>query len=422
MGTNLDKATVFAWLREQLAGPHLKVGANILYDLDFLHYEGVKVGGRFYDVLLADPLIYEYHTSYSLEAVASRRLAGAGKETSLLYQWCADAYGGKPNGAQRANIWRAPTSLVGPYAEGDAWLPPAIMKEQIPILRSMDQLEIAKLEMGLIPLLLRLRVQGVRIDLKRCEEIDAMLTGKIDAMYKTLDIQSVYAAADLVKLCDREGITYPKTDLGNPSFVKAWLLAHPHPALKQAAELRKLAKLRDTFIRGHLLGSHVNGRVHCEFHPLRSDSEGSGSFGAVSGRFSSSNPNLQQIPARDKYWAPILRSAFLPEEGELWNKDDLSQIEYRLGVHFGKGRGIEEVRRAYITDPKTDFYNLASALTGLDRQDAKSLSLGTLYGMGLDKFAEMIGKPLDEARIIFNTFNRKLPFMRDTYDYYGALC
>lgn len=412
MGGNLDKQQVFAWLKDQLKGPQLKVGANIMYDLDYLTYEGVKVGGRFFDVQYADPLIYEYEYSYSLEAIAHRRLYGQGKETSLLYKWCAEAYGGKENDSQRANIWRSPVELVGPYAEGDASLPLAIMHAQIPLLRERDQIEIARMEFALIPLLLRMRQHGIAIDLARCQQIDDELSAGIDLLQGELKV-NVNSGAEIASLCDREGIPYPRTEAGNPSFVKEWLKSHPHPLMQKITELRTLYKMRDTFIRGHLLGSHVNGRIHCELHPLRSDE-----YGTVSGRFSAANPNLQQIPARHKKWGPLIRSAFIPDNDDVWMKNDLSQIEFRLGLHFGKGP-VEHIREMYRKDHKISFYKIAAEMTGLEYNPAKSLSLGSLYGMGLDKFAETTGRTIEEAKPIFFEFHRRLPFMKATYNHYA---
>lgn len=415
MGQNLERSKVLAWAREQLGRAHQpKVGANLLYDLDFLSAEGVDVKGELFDVQYADPLIYEYETSYSLEAIAERRL-GEGKETSLLYQWCADAYGGKPDSSQRANIWRAPTELVGPYAEQDARLPLRILREQWKLLQEKDLVQVFRMECRLIPLLLRLRQRGVMLDLDRVREVDDELSAKLEVETKELGI-NIYSPEDLARMCDKEGIEYPRTEKkGQPSFTKDWMKDHPHPAMRRVVEIRKLYKLRDTFIRSALLNNQIQGNVHCEFHPLRSDD-----YGTVSGRFSSSHPNLQQIPARDKYWGPRVRSCFIAN-GRVWMKNDLSQIEYRLGVHFGVGEGIEQVRERYRNDRLTDFYTLAAQLTGLERQEAKSLSLGTLYGMGLRKFAEMIGKSLEEATVIFNQFNAGLPFMRATYNHFGEV-
>lgn len=408
MGENLDRDAVLAYLRRELCRPKQpKIGANILYDLEFLYAAGVPVEGPFFDVLYADPLIYEYHTKYSLDAVAARRI-GQKKEGSLLYQWCADAYGGPATDEQRANIWRAPPTLVGPYAEADARLPLQILAAQMQLIRPMGVAEIFHMECRLIPLLLELRQRGVRLDLKRCKEVDDELTTRIDEMQSAVQID-VYAGEQIKRLCDAEGIDYPKTELGNPSFTKAWLTKHSHPKLAMVSELRKLYKMRDTFVRGALLERHLNGRVHCSFHPLRTDE-----YGTVSGRFSSSNPNLQQIPVRDDYWGPRIRSCFIPDEGRAWAKNDMSQIEFRLGVHYGVGPRVEEVRQQYRNDPLTDFYMLASNMTRLERQSAKSLSLGSLYGMGKPKFIRMVGT--DDAGEKYDQFHEELPFMKATYD------
>lgn len=420
MGKNLDKAKVFAWLGEQLGRPQQqKVGANVLYDLDFLACEGVTVRGMTYDVLYADPILNEYETSYSLDAVATRRL-GEHKDTPALYEWCAAAYGGKVDSKQRANIWRAPVELVGPYAEQDARLPVRILRAQWPMLRERGLLDIFRMECELIPLLLRLRQQGVLLDLNRVSEIDKELTHSIELIKQDVGI-NVYAAAELQALCDKEGIEYPRTAPtdahpdGQPSFVKKWLAEHTHPTLRRISELRGLYKLRDTFVRGALMNKHINGTVHCEFHPLRSDD-----YGTVGGRYSSSNPNLQQIPTRTEL-GRLLRECFIPHNPDLvWMKNDMSQIEFRLGVHYGVGDGIEDVRNAYRTDHKTSFYKLAASLTALDYDTSKAISLGTLYGMREKKFAAVSGKTLKEAFALFAQFNAMLPFMRATYEYYQA--
>jgi DNA polymerase I-like protein with 3'-5' exonuclease and polymerase domains len=414
IGKNLDSAPVFAWLRRELARPaQPKVGANVLYDLDFLAVVGVEVRGPLYDVQYADPLLDEYAASYSLESIAERRI-GEHKETSALYQWCASAYGGNATPEQRRNIWRAPAELVGPYAEQDALLPVRILRAQWKLLQEKGLLDIFRMECKLIPLLLRLRQQGVKLDLARVQRVDDELNASIDTLRAEVGV-NVFAAAELEALCDKEGIAYPRTAQGNPSFVRKWLLAHPHPTLRKVSQLRQFYKLRDTFIRGALLGTHIGGAIHCEFNPLRSDE-----YGTVSGRYSSSHPNLQQIPKRDKYWGPRLRACFIPHDADLvWMRNDLSQIEFRLGVHYGTGEGIEAVRDAYRNDSRTDFYSLAATLTGLDRDASKAISLGTLYGMGERKFAALTERPLEEAFQLFAQFNDRLPFMRHTYDTYG---
>lgn len=419
MGENLDREPVMRYLRDQLGRPEQpKVGANLLYDIDFLDAAGVAVRGSLYDVLYADPLIYEYEYSYSLNSVAKRRI-GLEKETSLLYQWCADAYGGDPDEKQRANIWRSPASLVGPYAEQDAVLPLKILRAQMVDIRAMGLVDIFRMECDLIPLLLRMRKGGVRVDLAKVNALDCELTTKIELLEKQINLNPD-SSDEIRRMCDLEGIEYPYTaptsrfPNGQPSFTKEWIADNPHPKLVAISELRKLRKLRDTFVRGAILGSHINGRIHCEFHPLRSDD-----YGTVSGRYSSSHPNLQQIPIRDEYWGPRIRACFIPDEDHDWLKNDLSQIEFRLGTHYGIGASAERAREQYRNDPKTDFYNLASSMTGLARPESKSLSLGSLYGMGKPKFCRKIKRSLEEGGAIFDQFHDNMPFIRDTYKAFG---
>lgn len=410
LGENLDRVPVFAWLKDQLGRKKQpKVGANLLYDLDFLAEEGIEVRGPLYDVQYADPLLDEYRRSYSLNAIA-QRLLGAEKETSLLYQWCADAYGGEPDDKQRANIWRAPSELVGPYAEQDARLPIQILRKQWKLLQEKDLIPILDLECRLIPLLLQIRRRGVPVDLQRRQEVDDELCASIEKLQGEVGL-NIYVPSEIKALCDAEGIEYPLTELGAPSFTKPWLSAHPHPKLRAVSKLRGFYKLRDTFVRGAMLSSQLNGRIHCEFHPLRSDD-----YGTVGGRYSSAHPNMQQIPSRDKYWGPRLRSCFVPSEGRVWMKCDLSQIEYRLGVHYGVGDGIDDIRNTYRNDINTNFYKVAAALTGLDYMDSKQLSLGSMYGMGFDKFASMmIDKSREESRDLFTTYHAQIPFIKATY-------
>jgi DNA polymerase I-like protein with 3'-5' exonuclease and polymerase domains len=411
MGQNLDRAKVYAWLKDQLARDEQpKVGANLLYDLDFLAADGIEVKGPLLDVQYADPLLDEYCRSYSLDAIAKRRL-GESKETSLVYQWCADAYGGAANGAQRSNLWRTPSELVGPYAEQDARLPVRIIRKQWDLLRDKGLLHIFRMECGLIRLLLRMRQQGVRLDMPRVMLLDAELDAAAITMQADLGI-NVHASEEIARLCEQHRIDFPRTEKGAPSFVKKWLLDHPHPLMHKVSELRTLYKMRDTFVRGAFLSNHIRGCLHCELNPLRSDD-----YGTVSGRFSCSHPNLQQVPKRDDVWGPRMRSCFIAHDDEhAFGSIDLSQIEFRLAAHYGIGSNAEEVRERYRLDPKMDFYQIVVELTGLDRSPSKNISLGTLYGMREKKFAMMTGRSLREAKELFAQFNDRLPFMRETYD------
>jgi DNA polymerase I-like protein with 3'-5' exonuclease and polymerase domains len=142
-----------------------------------------------------------------------------------------------------------------------------------------------------------------------------------------------------------------------------------------------------------------DGRIHAHINQIRSDDGGT-----VSGRISMSNPNLQQIPARDPELGPMIRSLFLPEEGEQWAAIDFSQQEPRILVHYahvyGQTRGIElekaaEFVDAYQSDPDMDFHTMVAEMAKVKRKQAKTINLAMMYGMGVNKLAEQLDIPTE---------------------------
>jgi DNA polymerase I-like protein with 3'-5' exonuclease and polymerase domains len=199
-----------------------------------------------------------------------------------------------------------------------------------------------------------------------------------------------------------------------PSFRKEWLASCDHEVAKLINQARENDKIAGTFIDSYIRKGHVNGRIHCMFNQLKSDDSGT-----VSGRFSSSNPNLQNIPARHPILGPLMRSMFIPEEGMLWGSLDWSQIEYRLLVHYAsitKGIDASEAVRMYRTDPKTDFHTMAAEITGVPRKQAKNINFGVVYGMGVAKLAADLGLSVEDAQEIMGQFQENAPFMRGMLD------
>jgi hypothetical protein len=191
---------------------------------------------------------------------------------------------------------------------------------------------------------------------------------------------NVNANEDLKKAFDKLGLPYGYTELGSPSFTEAILTSVDHRLPELVLLKRKRQKFISTFIESYLLESHVDGFVHGQFHQLRD-----GTRGARSGRLSSSNPNLQNIPSRSKL-GKLIREAFVPDLSHMfWRKIDYSQIEYRILAHFAVGEGSDEVRRRYNADPHTDFHKLVQeiifTITGLlgaedDRPSVKTINFG----------------------------------------------
>lgn len=430
---NLNPDAVLAWARDNLCSVNqLKVGANLSYDVDALWSEDVPVTGPFIDVQHAEALLNSSRFTYNLDALAGTYLQEA-KVSNDLRKWIERAYGDGDN--YRAHIHAAPPCLVGPYAEGDVDLPLRIWAKQKPLLEAQFMMNLFDLETELIPMMVQMRQHGVRVDLEYARKLDDELTVAIkeyDAKLLAvsggrmkLDPDKDIPKEDLVNLFDAAGVVYPRTAKGAPSFVKEWLEHLNHPAGELVRQRRQVQKYRNTFVRSYILDKHVNGRIYALFHQLKGD-EG----GTVTGRFSSSLPNLQNIPARDRYWGPKLRALFIPEEGEEWMRHDWSQIEYRFLAHYARGPSGKTVRELYSTNPKTDFHELVMDMVapevGWDvstpeerefrRKPIKNINFGLCYGMGKDKLATDLGLSSDAADRLFQGYHRAVPFVKATAD------
>lgn len=418
---NLPPEHVLAWLGDSLSNPaQPKVGANLMYDVGWLAHEGVRVAGDLYDVQLAEALLSETDP-VNVDALGLRYL-GRGKETSLLYEWCAAYYGGNATGDQRKNIWRAPPRLVGPYAEVDAEVPLAVMPHQFTRMAQEGLLDVFYMENALIPLLIAMRFAGVTVDIDRANALRSTLLEKQQVEQTRLNQLAgrsidVNKPTEIAVAFDALGLKYPMTPKsGKPSFTKTFLRNAHNPIADLIIEIRKLEKLRGTFLESYILGAHANGRVHGQFHLLRGDAEGT-----RSGRFSSSTPNLQNIPVRDEELAPLIRGMYIPDPGHRrWRKFDYSQIEYRFLVHFARGPGVDEAIRYFIERAaEADYHqfviDLIRAVTGVElpRRPAKNMNFGLIYGMGKAKLIRELGVDAKAGERLFEAYHKAIPYAHE---------
>lgn len=425
---NLPAENVLAWLRDTLGNPRQpKVGANLIYDVGTLACEGIAVKGELVDVQYAEALLDE-RAKVNLEALGQKYL-GEGKTSNLLYDWCARYYGGKANGSQRANIWRSPPRLVGPYAESDATLPIRLAPILYQLMKAEGLLDLFKMECSSIPLLVKMRMAGVTVNVQKAELIREQLIFQVAGWQARLNNLvgfgvDVNASASIAKAFDKLGFPYERTAKNRPSFTKDFLELCKNPVADAINEIRKLEKLRGTFIESYILESHIKGKIYCQFHPMRQD-EG----GTRSGRYSSSTPDLQNIPVRDKVWGPELRGLFIPDEGHVaWRKYDYSQIEYRGLIHYAVGPGSDEARANFNANPDTDYHDwaldLVASKAGWDistdelrahwRRPVKKLSFGLIFGMGEEHMAESLFMTLPEATKLFRVYHKGVPFAKPT--------
>lgn len=424
---NLPPEAVLAFCRDAFADANQpKVFANAVYDLGWLAHEGVAVKGSIIDVQIAEPLLYEHARSYSLSTLAAKYL-GEGKVDDALYAWCHRAYGGKEGRPQAGNIWRAPPALVGPYAEGDADLPMRIWQHQEKLLHEQGLMELFKMESQIPRILVGMRQRGVRVDVAGAERVKRELKAQaLDAVAQIKLLTGVnveiWAADSVARALTKVGIDYPKTAKGAPSFTSEWLEGHPSEVTSLVRAARQFDKAGATFVDGYILDKQINGRVHGDFHQLRSEQGGT-----IVGRFSSSNPNLENIPARDPVLGPLIRKLWLPEEKERWLVYDFSQIQFRIMTHYAVGQGADEARARYVADKTTDYHNMTQALiaetTGIElgRKSVKNINFGLAFTMGVDKLARGMGITPAAALPLLEAYHRGLPFMRATSDKISAV-
>ena len=414
IGPNFDARMTLQWLQDVCKINRDYIFHNAPYDVGWLLAEGVRIHGRIVDTMVVAPLLDENRFSYSLNAIGRDYLQERKSEKEL--REAAEAFGVNP----KSEMYKLPAAHVGKYAEQDAALTLKLWKHFQALIVKEDIQDIFDLELRVLNTIIPMRERGVRVDLEKAELIKKDLESREEHLLDQILAQSgvaveIWAAESVAKVFDALGLTYSKTEkTGAPSFTKGFLANHPHEVAQMIVQAREYQKARSTFV-DTILKHQVNGRIHAELHPLRSDGGGT-----VTGRFSYSNPNLQQIPARHGEIGPMIRSLFLPEEGALWGAFDYSSQEPRIVVHYAKlmgFRGALDFAQQYNIDARTDFHQMAADIVGVPRKQAKDINLGLFYGMGSKKLAASLGLEFEDAQELFATYHDKVPFVRELSEY-----
>ena len=413
-GSNLDPKRTLKWLQDVLAVDRDYIFHNASYDVGWLFYEGLKISGRIVDTMVASPLLDENRFSYALNALGRDYLGERKNEREL--REAAAQFGLNP----KSEMYKLPAHYVGAYAEQDAALTLKLWQLFQRLILEQGIQDIFELELDILNIIIPMRRKGVRVDVGKAEVLKKSLheleTSILDSIVKEYGVAAdLWAAASIAKVFDAAGLKYNFTEkTGAPSFTKGFLAHHPHKLPQMIVKAREYNKARTTFIATILRHQH-NGRIHADAHSLRNDGGGT-----VTGRFSYSNPNLQQIPARHGEIGPMIRSLFLPEEGTLWGAFDYSSQEPRIVVHYAKllgFKGAENFAEQYNEDPLTDFHQMAADIVGVPRKQAKDINLGLFYGMGTRKLASSLGLEIDDAKDLFAQYHEKVPFVRQLADH-----
>jgi len=410
---NMDKKLVFSWLQDIFNQEETTfIFHNAMYDICWLRSAGLTIKGKIVDTMIAASLIDENRLSYQLNTL-SRYYIGMGKNENILNA-AAKEYGIDP----KKDLWRLPAMFVGQYAERDAESTLKLWQRLETEMYQEELWDIFNLETKLFPCLVDMRFKGVRVDLEKADNIKKSLMHKEKKILSNIkgltgiDVE-IMAARSIAKAFDKLKLPYDRTEKSKePSFTKNFLQNHPHQLPKLIAEAREINKAHSTFIDS-ITKHAVDGRIHADINQIRSDQGGT-----VTGRFSMSNPNLQQIPARHPELGPMIRSIFIPEENHTWGSFDYSQQEPRILVHYAKLQnltGVDEIVDAYNAGD-ADFHQVVADMAGIERKQAKTINLGLMYGMGKNKLMAELGLMKDSAEKLIRQYHTKAPFVKQLMD------
>ena len=411
-GGNMDFRMVLNWITDVLKTPSTKIFHNAMYDICWLRSMGLTINGKIVDTMIAAGLCDENQMRYDLNS-CSKKYTGLTKDESALYaaakEWGVDAKG---------EMYKLPAMYVGQYAEKDASITLQLWQVLKREIESQDIESIFNLETELFPCLVNMKFLGVRVDVEAAHQLkDKLSSEEKECLLKVkketgVDTQ-IWAARSIAQVFEKLRLPFDRTEKTNsPSFTKNFLQNHPHPVVKHIARAREINKAHTTFIDTIIKHSH-KGRIHAEINQLRGDNGGT-----VTGRFSYSNPNLQQIPARNKELGPMIRALFIPEEGHTWGVFDYSQQEPRLVVHYSALQnlyGVDSVLDSY-NEGNADFHTIVADMAQIPRSQAKTINLGLFYGMGKNKLQAELGVSKEKSDELFKQYHEKVPFVKMLMD------
>jgi DNA polymerase I-like protein with 3'-5' exonuclease and polymerase domains len=400
-----------------------KVFHNAMYDVCWIRaVTGMKMKGRIVDTMIAASVVDENRFKYSLDSL-SKDYLNEEKYKYDLQQKTLEWSGGTVKDPM-TNMHKLPASIVKEYAKQDVNLTYKLWnlfnKKIDEVLYTKEDGEqktcrqIFELETKLFLCLVDMKFKGVRIDVAKAIEFGRHLKKRREQILKAIESLTtvrvdIWAATSIKKLLDHLHIkdykVTPKSKM--PQLPKDYLKTHSNKCLRMIAKAREYDKAANTFIDGLLEYVH-EGRIHADINQIRSDSGGT-----VTGRFSMSNPNLQQIPAKG-FIGKKMRELFIPEEGCKWGSFDYSQQEPRIVVHYAIKLGLpgtEGLQDEFDKDD-ADFHQIVADMANISRKQAKTINLGLFYGMGKIKLQKELGLDQKQARELFNEYHGRVPFVR----------
>lgn len=403
--------TAIDWLRDQMAKAKRIIAHNAKFDIHMLREAGARPPvEKFHCTQIRAAICNEHELAYTLDNLGRVYLGRRKVKVDVPKDQLPDL----------------PFDEVQTYTLEDIDLCADLFALQETIIAEQDLYEVMKLEMRLFPHLLEQEYRGIRINVDAAERSIIDIDRQVKALQKKLDREAGFSvnpnpSGSIHMLFApkqgkdgiwraRDGTPLTATPAGKPSLGADALKAMRDPAAMMVLSLRKMIKVRDTFLKGHVLG-HLNPKNN-HVHPHINQTKGDEGYGTGTGRLSYNDPALQQIPNRDKEMAALVRPVFLPDHGHKWMYGDLDQHEFRVFAHYTKSPPLLE---RYALDPDTDIHSLVAELTGLPRNAqklggayAKQVNLGLIFSMGAGLLAMKMGLPYTEELVTFGKRKRIL--------------
>lgn len=376
-------------LVKRMDRPDLEVtGHHLNFDLRFMWQLGYKFKSRFTDTMINAPLLNEFQPKFGLgflcneAGVASKKSDQINQHIASLFPDHASADTLRGSRAPMGHYWRlAGDDVIGvEYAEGDGTSTWQLKDWQEKKISEQEMGLVHDIESRLISVLARMSCVGIKVDEERLGVIIDLVSTNVEELEQYFNDHisdfNPRSPEHVEKWCTLHGqMDWPLTPKKQaPSFTKDWLESHD-PG-KKIVNLREWLHLRDSFLLP-LRDEHLfKGRVHTTFNQLKNDD-----FGTVTGRLSSSYPNMQQIHKRNVDLGKLLRSVFIPDEGKIWANADYKQIEPVLLAYYSRSKILLE---GYRRVPPIDAH---SAVTKVTNAQWRDLPDDEVFGI-LDKTSE----------------------------------
>lgn len=434
-----DTPRVVEWLRDLLPGRKV-IAQNAQFEYQCTRQFGIDPRSvNWYCTMVTECLINEHRLTYGLDAIAGYN--GVESDKLLLLGGIRAVMGWSSTAEVLRRLSDVPPTIVAPYGASDALLALQIYRKQQREIDRQELHRVVRLEQDVMPVLADMSWGGVRVNLEAAyaaipalDEQEVVLQAEINEIAggpfnvnSSPQVRAFFKPEPINKYQWRliDGTLVGPTKGGKgPSLDQNVMREIKHPLAEKILALRKTIKLRDTFIKGHVIGSaDGDGYVHTQFNQTRNDADA----GTVTGRLSSTDPALQQITKRDKANAAILRAMFLPDAGDEWLCADYSQVDFRCAAHLIND---QDIIAAYADNPALDYHQIVSDMTGIPRNppyagapNTKQINLGLAFGAGAGKLAFMMGMeyqikewrgkmaylPGEQAKSIFELYHSKLP-------------